>query len=843
MLLPEPSIDNGQRTHYVFAAVVEVHPTTGQVHSDLTGRFPVQSSRGNKYLLVLYDYDSNAILVEPMKNRSDAEMLRAYAIINNILIRRGLRPRLQRLDNEASKALKQYLQDTDVEFQLVPPHIHQRNAAERAIRTFKNHFIAGLCSTDPNFPMHLWDRLVKQAEQTLNLMRTSRINPQLSAYAQLHGVFDYNRTPLAPPGTRIIAHEKPTQRASWAPHGQDGWYIGPAMEHYRCYKVYINKTRSERTVDTVEFFPTQFTMPRLSSADAAMRAANDLIAALRNPHPSAPFPHLGDQRLDALAQLAKIFRDALPRVPEKDTLPRVPEKDPNQPTKPCPIIPEPIQQVPQTATQPAISSRTRSQMQTSAHAATATKLDEVLQQPEMLPGTWHPMANAVIDPDTGRAMEYRELIANPKTKDAWLRSAANEFGRLAQGVGGRIEGTNTIQFIPRNKVPKDRTVTYARFVCSVRPQKTETNRTRITVGGNLIDYPGDVSTRTADLTTAKCLFNSTISTPGAKFMCADVKNFYLNTPMERYEYMRIHIKLIPPEIIEEYNLLELVHNDYVYIEIRKGMYGLPQAGIIANKLLAKRLAKHGYFQSPHTPGLWKHSYRPIQFTLVVDDFGVSYVGKEHAQHLVAALKQDYEAVATDWEGTLYCGISLKWDYNERTVELSMPGYVEAALKKFQHPPPSRPEDAPYKHKEPQYGAKIQMTDPIDESPPLASEGIKRLQQTVGTFLFYARAIDSTMLVALSALASEQSHGTEATAEAAVKFLNYCATHPDATLKYYASDMILKIHSDASYLSEPKARSRTGGHHYLGNKNIQTRRPQCCHLITSRHTSQRHVLCR
>ena len=111
----------------------------------------------------------------------------------------------------------------------MPPHIHQRNSAKRAIQTFKNHFIAGLASTDPNFPLSNWCRLIPQAELTLNVLRPSRLNPKLSAYAQLEVAFDFTRTPLAPPGTRAIVHEKPTQRRTWAPHGVDGWYIGPAM--------------------------------------------------------------------------------------------------------------------------------------------------------------------------------------------------------------------------------------------------------------------------------------------------------------------------------------------------------------------------------------------------------------------------------------------------------------------------------------------------------------------------------------------------------------------------------------------------------------------------------------
>jgi hypothetical protein len=119
-------------------------------------------------------------------------------------------------------------------------------------------------------------------------------------------------------------------------------------------------------------------------------------------------------------------------------------------------------------------------------------------------------------------------------------------------------------------------------------------------------------------------------------------------------------------------------NGSVLARVDKGMYGLPQAGMLANKLLKERLDKHGYFETTHTPGLWKHITRPIIFALVVDDFGIQYVGKEHTHHLIAALKQDYEAVTTDWEGELFCGITLKWDYVNHTVDLSMPGYVKKA---------------------------------------------------------------------------------------------------------------------------------------------------------------------
>ena len=145
--------------------------------------------------------------------------------------------------------------------------------------------------------------------------------------------------------------------------------------------------------------------------------------------------------------------------------------------------------------------------------------------------------------------------------------------------------------------------------------KKEVERTRLTVGGNLINYPDNLRTETADLLTFKILLNSVISTPGARFICLDMKNFYLNTPMKRYEYMRLPLNLIPQEIIDRYNLMAIAHDGWVYMEIRKGMYGLPQAGKIANDLLTTRLAKHGYYPSKITPGLWHHERRPTKFTL------------------------------------------------------------------------------------------------------------------------------------------------------------------------------------------------------------------------------------
>ena len=184
------------------------------------------------------------------------------------------------------------------------------------------------------------------------------------------------------------------------------------------------------------------------------------------------------------------------------------------------------------------------------------------------------------------------------------------------------------------QIPKDRVVTYARIVVDFRPQKEDPNRVRITAGGNLIKYPGELTTRTANLTTSKILWNSVVSTEGAKFMGIDVKSFYLCTPMDRYEYMKMPLALFPDHIVKQHNLGEKAKNGFVYLETRKAIYGLPQAGSLANKLLKEWLEPHGYIEVPHTPGLWKYKTRPIHFSLVVDDFGVKYVGRDNAEHLI-----------------------------------------------------------------------------------------------------------------------------------------------------------------------------------------------------------------
>jgi hypothetical protein len=160
---------------------------------------------------------------------------------------------------------------------------------------------------DAAFPIHVWDILLPQAEITLNLLRSSRLHPQLSAASHYRGLVDYNKTAFGPPGCKIIEHEKPSQIRTWAAHGKPGWCLGPAMHHYRCQNVYITATESERIVDTLEFSRHSSLMPQMSSTDRLLMAAQDMTDALKHPHPDVPFATIGDDTISALATLAEIF--------------------------------------------------------------------------------------------------------------------------------------------------------------------------------------------------------------------------------------------------------------------------------------------------------------------------------------------------------------------------------------------------------------------------------------------------------------------------------------------------------------------------------------------------------
>ena len=221
------------------------------------------------------------------------------------------------MDNEASKDIKQAILQHKINYQLTPLNTRRINVAERTIRTFKNHFIAGLASVDRAFPINKWDRLIPQAEITLNLLQSVRLNPKLSAYAYLHGAYDFNRHPMTPPGTKVVVHVKPQQRQTWGYHGDDMFYVGPALEHYRCIQCLMSKLHRLRISDTVQFFPHTIPFPKLTLNDWLHNALNNIVSTLASPQFQHNNPSLliDEHTLLAIKVVANMLHRVLPKPP------------------------------------------------------------------------------------------------------------------------------------------------------------------------------------------------------------------------------------------------------------------------------------------------------------------------------------------------------------------------------------------------------------------------------------------------------------------------------------------------------------------------------------------------
>jgi hypothetical protein len=194
-----------------------------------------------------------------------------------------------------------------------------------------------------------------------------------------------------------------------------------------------------------------------------------------------------------------------------------------------------------------------------AHMATALENNHCSQRNH---------ANAVIHPVTGKEMEYSALMKDPRLKPLWTRGFDNERGRLFQGIRD-ISGTDTCLFTILKDIPADRNITYGKIVCDYKPHKQEKERVRLTIGGDRLDYSNDIATSTSDITTFKILINITLSTKEAAMTMMDINNYYLGTPLSRFEYMKMPLSRFPEEIIQNYSLNALAVDGWVYIEIRK----------------------------------------------------------------------------------------------------------------------------------------------------------------------------------------------------------------------------------------------------------------------------------
>jgi hypothetical protein len=327
---------------------------------------------------------------------------------------------------------------------------------------------------DPYSPMDMWDRLLPQAEMTLNLLRTSRLHPQLSAAAHFHGLVDYNKTAFSTPGCKIIAHEKPSQRRTWAP--QPGYSLGTTMYYYRCQNVYITSTASKRIVETLEFFPHNSPMPQISSTDQLLISAHDMTDALKHTHPDVTFPTIGYETIMALTTLEAIFKNKF----KKPLAPVIIDFQIKAAYNKCPSV----------LIQPIITSPTKHNYQTRSHpevnkapfhfieSQNSPQIPRVVTPearraaPPTVPArarnlsprnlsqgdfldmgsanhamasanTNVPMMNSVPHPAIGNKMEYKDIMKHPILGPQYQKGLGNKLGRICQ-ENRDIQGTHML---------------------------------------------------------------------------------------------------------------------------------------------------------------------------------------------------------------------------------------------------------------------------------------------------------------------------------------------------------------------------------------------------------------
>jgi len=860
-------------------------------HVDLTGRLP-KSAKGNEYIFIA-TFNGYICLVA-QKSRSTADYIKSTREIHSFFkehLKTAL-PKVQRQDNETSAEWERVItQELGMTIEYVSPGNHRTLVAERAIQTAANHLVSIWAATDEDFPVRqLWDLTLAQAELTLNLLQPYLPNPTISAYEGIHGKkYDFLAHPIAPIGCKVIVHDRADQRPSWSNHGSEGFYIGPALKHYRNFQCYMKHTGALRITDTVSWLLEPTYMPGSTPSEIFQAAITDCSNSIKNiarhvaPNNIDAFHTINNQLTSNLKQFHELFHPTSDIPPTPDNIPITNTDMPNQRVlEPAPIqrvldiipdvpvppvlpinnpipavidvapaeivgrsqrmipsdsfqnLPPPIQPV---AIEPPIVTNDRP-IQHGSRLVNSDALQNLLEINHIEKPICYNYANNTVEfitptvntktfPNIIRAestsgLTYRTAMKGPQS-EKWKIASSEEFIRL-------IETTNTMEFVHHNVKPVKKLASFYNPQIKVKVKNgEEVFRVRGTYGGNLSDYEGDASAWTTNMTTLKIFLNTVIS-EDAEWMTADIVDFYLGTPLPEPEYMRIHKDQIPENIFNKYYLQHLIQGNHVMVKIHKGIYGLKQAGKLAQDRLFEHLNKHGYKECPNTPCLFIHESRPVSFCSVVDDFGVKYKGKENADHLLDTLKKLYQ-ITEDWSGSKYVGLTININRAAKTLTLSMPGYVAKALKRFNVIKSKHNTDSPLIYTPPHYGVKQQQSPTPDDSSPLLPEDMKKyVQQVVGVFLYYARAIDNTMLTAISKISSTQSAPTEDTLKAIQRLLQYAATWPDAEIVYHASKLIYFIHSDASHLSDTNSRSRSGSYHMLHNGDGTINAPILCSSI-------------
>ena len=385
-----------------------------------------------------------------------------------------------------------------------------------------------------------------------------------------------------------------------------------------------------------------------------------------------------------------------------------------------------------------------------------------------------------LNPD-GTTINYKKSHAGPN-EHHWIQADAEEMARLFN--------TGTIRPVQYRDIPAHNTVTYVNPVCveKLNDDGSLKLRTRITIGGDRIFYPYETRAVTAEMEALKILLNCMIS-ENASCTCTtiDLTDFYLGTDLPHPEYIRIQTQLIPPSVIEFFQLQPFINRQTLYCSVHKTHYGLPQAGALSQRRLFRHLHTNGYHQLPSTPSVFRNKTGTIRFTLVVDDFVVLWTDRKDMDHFINTLTALYQ-VKINWDGTKYLGMNIAINRAERHVTLTMPKYIDRLLCKVR-PEGVKGSNTPATYTAPNYANPGARKATVDNSALASEEDKKLLQRVVGTLLYYSRAVDPSICTAVHQLGSVQSKPSQNDMRKMDKLLQYVSKHRNIGIRFYAAHLI------------------------------------------------------
>ena len=406
-------------------------------------------------------------------------------------------------------------------------------------------------------------------------------------------------------------------------------------------------------------------------------------------------------------------------------------------------------------------------------------------------------------PDQHSDLSYGAAMRSPN-KDAFQLAYDAEMIR-------QIEDYKCLVAV--DKVPAGKqVVSYAnpRFKTKTGEADQTTYHCRQTFGGDKASTGDSTYSSTSTMEEVKLFLTGAVS-DNANLSAIDITAFFLNTPLQRYAYLRMPYAQASPNLIKKYGWEKYQQNGAIIFEVRKAMYGMDDASRKSFQMLEKCLRADGYNNTERNPNLFRHNNNGVAFTLVVDDLCVKWSTQEGWQHLLQTLRKTYD-IKVQEKIKRYIGFTINYDQVNRTIDLTMPGYADNMMTTLQVINPkfvSSPAEPPSFNP----NSKAQRTQPDTTAP--RPDKKKWLQQLAGFSMYFARAVNYAIKTAVSKLAQDQAEPTEASIRRAERLCAYIFHHRDPTLRLIPCDMQVQAHSDASFLGESKGRSRYSYTIWLG----------------------------